>query len=83
MFHILAVLIELYIWLVMFPMALLSWFPVTPGSGFAKVRLTLTQLTEPVLRPVRRYIKPIGNVDLSFIIVFFVLEFIVVPLLLR
>ena len=35
----------------------------------------LFELTEPVLRPVRRVIPPVGMFDVSFMVVFFVLFF--------
>ena len=53
--------------------AVLSWFPVRPGSPIEGINRILFDLTEPVLRPVRRVIPPAGMFDLSFMIVFFVL----------
>jgi YggT family protein len=53
--------------------AVLSWFPVRPGSGLASVHSILYELTEPVLAPVRRIIPPAGMFDLSFIVVFFLI----------
>ena len=47
-----------YIWLIMLPMALLSWFRIQPGTTLARVQLFLYRATEPVLRPVRRIIRP-------------------------
>jgi YggT family protein len=55
--------------------AVLSWFPVRPGTFLAGVNSLLYELTEPVLRPVRRVIPPAGMFDLSFMIVFFVLVY--------
>jgi YggT family protein len=51
--------------------AVLSWFPVRSGTFLAGLNSVLFDLTEPVLRPVRRIIPPAGMLDLSFIIVFF------------
>ena len=62
--------------LVMFARAILSWFPVRPGTGLASFLHVLMQLTEPVLAPVRRVIPPAGMFDLSFIVVFIGLEII-------
>jgi len=42
--------------------ALLSM--IAPG-GYSPVQALLTSLCEPVLRPVRRVIKPVGGLDLS------------------
>ena len=52
----------------------LSWFPISPGSGLASVFSIVYAITEPVLGPIRRVIPPIGmggmGLDLSPIIVF-------------
>jgi YggT family protein len=53
--------------------AVLSWFPVRGGTFLASVNSLLFEITEPVLRPVRRVIPPAGMFDISFMIVFFVL----------
>ena len=50
--------------------AVLSWFPIRPGTAFAGVLSVLMQLTEPVLTPVRRIIPPAGMFDLSFTVLF-------------
>ena len=51
--------------------AVFSWFPVRQGSIFASINAILFDLTEPVLRPFRRIIPPAGMIDLSFMVVFF------------
>jgi YggT family protein len=51
--------------------AVLSWFPVQHGTFLASLNSLLLDLTEPVLRPVRRVIPPAGMLDTSFIVVFF------------
>jgi YggT family protein len=76
-------LIEAYIWLVMFPYAILSWFRIQPGTTLSRVQLFLYRAVEPVLRPVRRVIKPMGGLDFSFLIVILVAQFVLIPLLLR
>jgi YggT family protein len=53
--------------------AILSWFPVRPGSPLTSIATLLADLTEPVLRPFRSIIPPVGMFDLSFMVVFFVL----------
>jgi YggT family protein len=53
--------------------AVLSWFPVRPGSAMASIASVLSDITEPVLRPFRSIIPPVGMFDLSFMIVFFLL----------
>jgi YggT family protein len=51
--------------------AVLSWFPVRPGTLMSSINGILFELTEPVLRPFRRIIPPAGMIDLSFMVVFF------------
>ncbi len=51
--------------------ALLSWF----SQGRSPVEYVMQQLTEPVLRPVRRIIPPIGGLDLSVLVVLVGLQF--------
>ena len=43
------------------------------GTFLATVNTLLFELTEPVLRPVRRIIPPAGMFDVSFMVVFFLL----------
>jgi len=51
--------------------AVFSWFPARQGSILASINAILFELTEPVLRPFRRIIPPAGMLDLSFMVVFF------------
>jgi YggT family protein len=82
-FEILAWLIRLYIYLIMLPMALLSWFRVQPGGTLAKVQVFFYRATEPVLGPVRRIIRPMGGIDISFLVVILVAQLVIIPILLR
>ena len=54
--------------------AVLSWVnPYTPvGPAF-------DALTRPLLRPLRRYVPPIGNVDLTPLILLVLLEVVLIP----
>jgi YggT family protein len=83
-FDILAYLLEIYV-VVLIVRALLSWFPARPGTPFASLVRVLDAVTEPVLRPVRRIMPPIGvggmAIDLSILVVVVVAQLIVVPLL--
>ncbi|HEY5256799.1 MAG TPA: YggT family protein [Candidatus Baltobacteraceae bacterium] len=74
--HLLIQLVQLYV-LVLIVYALLSWVPDLRGRW----TIYLARLVDPVLAPVRRVIPPMGGLDLSFIVVFLVIEFVVVPLL--
>jgi len=81
--RLIAWLIELYIWVIMIPYAILSWFRVRPGTTLARVQYFLYRATEPVLRPVRRIIKPMGGLDWSFLVVILVAEVVLIPVLTR
>ena len=62
--------------LILIGRVVLSWFPISPGSGMASVFSVVYAITEPVLAPLRKVIPPIGmggmGLDLSPIIVFMV-----------
>ncbi len=45
--------------------AILSWFP-NPATD--SIRNLLSGITEPILRPIRKYVPPIGGLDLSILI---------------
>jgi len=81
-----AALVELYV-VILILRALLSWFPVRPGSAFEKLVRAMDAITEPVLRPIRRILPPIRaggmGIDLSIIVVVLVAEVVVIPLLRR
>ncbi len=83
-FGILAYIIEAYV-VVLIVRAILSWFPASPGSPLSRVMALLDAVTEPVLRPIRRVVPPVGvggmAIDLSILIVIVVAQVIVVPLL--
>jgi YggT family protein len=41
-----------------------------------QVLYTLELLTEPVLRPIRRFVPPLGGLDLSFLVLFILIQLI-------
>jgi YggT family protein len=51
--------------------AILSWF----SQGRNPMELVLTQLTEPLLAPVRKVVPPMAGFDLSVLIVLVALQF--------
>ena len=51
--------------------AVLSWFPIRPGTGLAQLNGILFDLTEWALRPMRQLIPPIGMFDISFMVLLF------------
>jgi YggT family protein len=53
--------------------AVMSWFPIRPGTPAASIYSLLLDLTEPVLAPLRRIIPPAGMFDLSFMVLFIIL----------
>lgn len=62
----------IYIFMVaIFVQVILSW--VNPGA-YNPATVILYRLTDPVLRPARQLINPIGGMDLSPILVFIVLQ---------
>ncbi len=65
-------LLTVYI-IILFCRVVLSWFPLQPGTILAQVNRVLFDITEPVLRPFRRIIPPVGMFDISFIVVIFLL----------
>ncbi len=83
MFYLLGLLILLYMWVIMFPYAILSWFRIQPGTTLARIQYFLYRATEPVLRPVRQVIKPMGGLDFSFLAVILVGNILVFQVLWR
>jgi YggT family protein len=69
---ILCALVTAYL-VVLFARAIMSWFPVRPGTPWAAIYGVLLDLTEPVLAPLRRVIPPAGMFDLSFMVLFLAL----------
>jgi YggT family protein len=52
--------------------AVLSWF----NQGYNPIVMVMTQLTEPILAPVRKVLPAIGGLDLSVLVVFIAMNFI-------
>lgn len=69
----LCALFQVY-FIVLIARIILSWFPVQPGTTLASIASIINDVTEPVLRPVRRLIPPLGMFDLSPLIVFIGLQ---------
>jgi len=73
----LTILVEIYVVLLV-ARALVSWFPVHPGTAFYGLVSLLDKLTEPVLRPIRRILPPVRAggmaIDLSIIVAVIALE---------
>ncbi len=69
----LCAIISVYM-LVLLMRAIMSWFPIRPGTPWASLYGVVLDLTEPVLAPLRRVIPPAGMFDLSFLVLFIGLE---------
>ena len=54
--------------------ALLSWIPLRPDSGLIPIVRVLDTVIDPVIQPLRRVIPPIGMFDLSFLVLFFIVQ---------
>jgi YggT family protein len=80
--HPLCLIGNLYL-IVLIARAIFSWFPLSEGSPFIPLVRFLRAVTEPVLAPLRRIIPPAGMFDISFLVLFLVIELVVLPLLCR
>ena len=73
MASIVCLLIQLYM-LVIFARIIMSWFPPTPGTTYARIFEGFDKVTEPVLAPIRAMLPPVRmggmGLDLSPIVVF-------------
>ncbi len=56
---------------VLFARAVLSWFPVEPGSFLQQMNEVLGLLTDWAVLPLRRIIPPVGMFDMSFLVLVF------------
>jgi YggT family protein len=69
-FSLLYRIIDLYSWALIIYI-LLSWFPNARESSFGQI---LARICEPYLEPFRRFVPPIGMIDISPIVAIFVLK---------
>lgn len=67
---VLGLIVKIYFWSVI-AVVVVSW--IAPGSHHPAIQL-VAQITEPVMRPVRNLMPPIGGLDLSPIVVFLILS---------
>ena len=74
-------LVSLY-QIVIFVRIILSWFPSSPGP-VATVQFWLVKATEPILGPIRRFLPPLGGLDLSPLVVLLFLQIVVQGLILN
>jgi YggT family protein len=78
--------LQVYIF-VLIARIILSWFPISGGSALAGVHDFLRRLTDPILDPLRRLVPAVrfggAAIDLSPLIVFFVIQLILLPIVCR
>ena len=78
-FHLLHIVLDVYMWVVIATAALiwLAAFKVVDkdNNGVRRVGELLNKLTEPVLRPIRRVLKPVGGFDLAPLVLLFIVFF--------
>jgi YggT family protein len=62
---------------ILFARVILSWTTMfwTPPAWASPAVKVIFDLTEPLLRIFRRYIPPVGGLDLSILVVFLLLRF--------
>lgn len=68
-------LLDIYLWLIIFTV-IISWlvaFDVlnTRNRWVYKLCLVLNRLTDPVVRRVRRFVPPLGGIDITPMIIIF------------
>ncbi|MBS8242053.1 YggT family protein [Marinobacter lipolyticus] len=68
--NVLDLIVKIYFWSVI-AVVVVSW--IAPGSHHSAIQL-VAQITEPVMRPVRKIMPSMGGLDLSPIIVFLILN---------
>ena len=66
----LCTLITIFV-VLLFMRAVLSWFPLAPGTFLAQLSDVLRMLTDWAVVPLRRIIPPAGMIDLSFLVLVF------------
>ncbi|NDD66546.1 YggT family protein [bacterium] len=52
---------------------ILSWIPHDP---FNRIIAVIHQLTDPILNPIKQFLPPLGGIDLSPLVAFFILDMI-------
>jgi YggT family protein len=79
LFEVIYAILDFYIWIIIIG-AVLSWLVAfnilnTTNRFVRAVGEMIERLTEPCLRPIRRIISPIGGLDLSPLILIFIIYF--------
>jgi YggT family protein len=69
--NLIGTLLEIYTWAIIIYI-LMSWFPNAKESAIGQF---LARIVEPYLEPFRRFIPPLGMIDISPIVAILVLNF--------
>ena len=72
-------LLNIYLW-VFIARALLSWFPIDSESAIYPVARGITQVTEPVLAPIRSFMPRTGGFDFSILVMIFGIRLLIIPI---
>ena len=70
--------------IILITQAVLSWliaFQVVTGGAVVQIYRALTNLTDPLVRPIRRIIPPVSGIDLSLLVLLFIIGIVQGPLL--
>ena len=59
--------------IIIFIRVILSWFPHNPYQPLIKL---IYQISNPMLNPIRNIVSPIGGIDISPIILIFIIQLI-------
>ena len=59
--------------IIIFIRVILSWFPHNPYQPLIRL---IYQLSNPILNPIRNIVSPIGGIDISPIILIFIIQLI-------
>ena len=86
--HLLLFLLKVYFWIIIIQVAvswLLAFEVIRPGSPQARNLMRLLEkATDPVYKPLRKFIPPIGGIDITpmvVILIIFALENLIVRML--
>ena len=80
--YLLILAFQVYTW-ILFARIILSYATMfwTPPPALTPVIRVIYELTEPVLSFLRRYIPPVGGLDLSPLVVFLAINWLIIPAL--
>ena len=66
--------------MLLFVRIVISWFSIGDDSSFRPIRDVVYRLTNPLLKPIRRILRPVGGLDLPVLAMIFLFQIILIPL---